>query len=225
MLDPVPPSRRRGQIMPTRVTVEAAMLAAVTGLSFHLSTLLRLDAYLGALFPLPVVVAAARWGNAAAGRTLIAATLLLLLLSGPLRATNYFFLHGVLAFALGCMWRKEWNWWLTVPISALVRTGGIFASLTISSLTMRENIAALLVNQMYALLDQMAANVGASFVPSAAWVWGSALFFVLFNSATYVAILHVVYAVVLAGVSGTRADFTQAPRKVKAALFSTPNGV
>ena len=41
--------------LPILVIVECAMLAALTGLSFHLSTLFRMDAYFGALFPMPVV--------------------------------------------------------------------------------------------------------------------------------------------------------------------------
>ena len=54
------------------------MLAAVGGLAYTLSTLLKLQAYLGYLLPLPVVVAAMR-GGAAAGRRTMSATAFLLL--------------------------------------------------------------------------------------------------------------------------------------------------
>ena len=53
------------------VLVECAMLSALTGLLFHLSTLFRLDAYFGALFPLPIVIAAARNGPKAASRVAV----------------------------------------------------------------------------------------------------------------------------------------------------------
>lgn len=125
------------------------MLAALTGLLFHLSTLFRVDAWFGALFPLPVVIAAARHGNDAAGRVAIVTTLLLFILSGPLRAANYVFLHGAMALSLGSMWNKGRSWWITVPVSALVRSLGIFASLAFSSLVLRENVMKLLVTQMF----------------------------------------------------------------------------
>jgi hypothetical protein len=51
--------------------VETAMLAACTGLAYHLSSAFRLEAYLGAFFPLPPVLSAARWSGAAAAKTMV----------------------------------------------------------------------------------------------------------------------------------------------------------
>lgn len=202
--------------LPVRVIVEAAMLAAMTGLSFHLSSLFRFDAYFGALFPLPVVIAAARWGTAAAARTTFTATLLLLLISGPLRAVNYLCLHGALAFTLGSLWLSGKGWAVTVPVSALTRTAGIMCSLAVSSLLYRENVMKLLVTQMYSLLDQFCANIGATFAPTMGWVWATALFFILINSFSYTLILHMVYTIVLNAVTGR--NFVNAPAKVCRAL-------
>ena len=92
---------RKSNKLPTRMVVETAMLAAMTGLSFHLSASFRLETYLGSLFPLPIVVASAPWGDVAAWRTLLVAFLLLTLLSGPLRASNYACLHGFRRPSLG----------------------------------------------------------------------------------------------------------------------------
>lgn len=202
--------------LPVRALVESAMLAAMTGLTFHLSSLFRFDAYFGALFPLPVVIACARLGRAAAMRTLVVATLLLLLISGPLRAVNYFFLHGVLAYVLSSLWSSGRGWWVTVPVSACTRTFGILASLSVSSLLYRENVMKLLVTQMYALLDQFAANIGATFAPSMEWVWATAMFFILINSFSYTLILHMVYTIVLGATQGR--NFVNAPAKVCRAL-------
>jgi len=49
------------------------MLAACTGLAYHLSSAFRLEAYLGAFFPLPVVLSAARWSGGAAAKTMVRA--------------------------------------------------------------------------------------------------------------------------------------------------------
>lgn len=195
------------------------MLAALTGLTFHLSTLFRMDAYFGALFPMPVVIAAARHGDGAARRVMLIASLLLFVISGPLRSMNYLFLHGVMAYTLGALWNRRRTWWVTIPASAAARSAGIFGSLILSSLILRENVMGLLVTQMYGLLDQVAANIGATFMPSIGWVWAIAVFFVLVNSLSYVVILHAVYTIVLGVV--VRPDYVNAPPKVKKMLGVT----
>ena len=54
------------------------MLAAVGGVAYTLATLLKLQSYLGYLQPMPVVVAAMRWGPSAGRKTMTATTFLLL---------------------------------------------------------------------------------------------------------------------------------------------------
>jgi hypothetical protein len=217
-------TRDTPDVLPVRTLVECAMLAALTGLLFHLSTLFRVDAWFGALFPLPVVIAAARHGNEASARVAVVTTLLLFVLSGPLRAANYVFLHGAMAFSLGALWNKKKSWWVTVPLSAAVRSLGIFASLAFSSLVLRENVMRLLVTQMFGLLDQIAANVGSTAAPTIGGVWFCAVFFVLLNSLSYVAILHAVYAIVLRAVGGIDPEYVNAPEKVKKILGVPPYG-
>lgn len=229
---PSPPPRSRPPLNPTessgelpiKVMVECAMLSALTALLFHLSTLFRMDAYFGAVFPMPVVIAAARHGNKAAARVAQVTTLLLFVVSGPLRCANYIFLHGAMGFSLGVMWNARKSWFFTVPVSALVRSAGIFCSLMLSSLILRENVMQLLVTQMYGLLDQIAANVGATFMPSIGWVWAIAFFFVLLNSLSYVGILHAVYAIILRAISGIQSDYVNAPDRVKKFLGVPPYG-
>jgi hypothetical protein len=107
-----------------QMLVETAMLAAVSGLAFLLSTILRLDNSLGYLLPLPIVLAALR-GNVAAGwRTMVASALLLVVLLGPFRAVNYVLMHGVLAASLATLWRMQANFWLVILIGGLVRMSG-----------------------------------------------------------------------------------------------------
>ena len=150
--------------------------------------------------------------------------MLLFVLSGPLRAANYVFLHGGMAMCLGALWNARASWWVTVPVSAAARSGGIFASLAFSSLVLRENVMKLLVTQMFGLLDQIAANVGSTASPTVGGVWACALFFVALNSVTYVAILHAVYAVVLRAVGGIDPEYVNAPERVKKVLGVPPYG-
>jgi hypothetical protein len=66
----------------------------------------------------------------------------------------------MIGLTLGALWNKRCTWWVTIPVAAAVRCAGIFASLAVSSAILRENVMALLVTQMYGLLDQIAANIG-----------------------------------------------------------------
>ena len=209
--------KRKSNKLPTRMVVETAMLAAMTGLSFHLSASFRLETYLGSLFPLPVVVASARWGDVAAWRTLLVAFLLLTLLSGPLRASNYACLHGFTGLALGMCWKRKFSWVQSVPISALARTIGVFSSLAISSLVIRENILRLMIQQVYALIDQICATLGATFVPNMTTILCVAFVFVILNSLSYTLILHLVYSIALVTATPDR-NFSNAPLKVRRAL-------
>jgi hypothetical protein len=56
------------------------MLAACTGLAYHFSASFRLESYIGALFPFPLLLATARWGPKTSWRTLVRALLSPLLL-------------------------------------------------------------------------------------------------------------------------------------------------
>ena len=208
--------------LPVPVLVECAMLSALTGLLFHLSTLFRLDAYFGALFPLPIVIAAARNGPKAASRVAVVTSMLLFIISGPLRAVNYYCLHGAMAYSLGWAWTKRFSWWVTIPLSATVRSIGIFCSLMFTSLVLRENVMQLMVTQMMGLLDQIAANIGMSWMPTLGWVWAMALFFVMLNSLSYVVILHAVFTILLRACVPQGDEFVNAPKKIRKMLLG-PN--
>eukprot|EP00879_Flechtneria_rotunda_P012359 GHRR01012906.1.p1 GENE.GHRR01012906.1~~GHRR01012906.1.p1 ORF type:complete len:280 (+),score=115.70 GHRR01012906.1:215-1054(+) len=136
----------------TQVLVETAMLSAVSGLAFLLSTLLKLDNSLGYFLPLPIAIAACRAGVAAAWHTMMATAFLLLVLLGPLRAITYVLMHGMLAAALGSMWVWQWPWLISIPAGAVLRMVGQLGYLVLSSLTMNENLFAVMLANVHNLL-------------------------------------------------------------------------
>lgn len=73
-------------------------------------------------------------------------------LLGPLRAVSYLLIHGLLAASLGHMWVAQTNFWLSAAMGGLVRMAGQFAYLILSSLTMGENIFAIMMSNVYAML-------------------------------------------------------------------------
>uniref|UniRef100_A0ACD5ZLV7 Uncharacterized protein n=1 Tax=Avena sativa TaxID=4498 RepID=A0ACD5ZLV7_AVESA len=89
----------------TRQLVECAMFASVAGLAYFLSNSLAIENYFSCFFPLPIFISSLRWGLAAGRKTMVATVLLLFTLSGPVKASTYLLMHGVVGLAMGTMWR------------------------------------------------------------------------------------------------------------------------
>ncbi|KAI9086000.1 hypothetical protein K1719_032077 [Acacia pycnantha] len=62
------------------------MFAALTGLVYFLSNSLAIENYFSCFFSLPIVISSMRWGVDAGRKTLVATTMLLLVLSSPVKA-------------------------------------------------------------------------------------------------------------------------------------------
>jgi hypothetical protein len=73
-------------------------------------------------------------------------------LLGPLRAINYCLMHGMLAAALGSCWKLALPWSVSVPLGAALRMGGQLAYLLLSSVTLNENLFAVIVANVHGLL-------------------------------------------------------------------------
>ncbi|KXZ54746.1 hypothetical protein GPECTOR_4g816 [Gonium pectorale] len=182
---------------PVPTLVETAMLSAVSGLAYLLSTILKLENSLGYFLPLPVVLAALRSGPGAGWRTMMATCFLLVVLLGPLRAMSYLLIHGLLAATLGSLWAAKAPFWLGVAAGALVRMAGQLGYLVMSSVTMNENMFALLLSNVYNMLDNLAATLNMSGAPSPLAVSCCVFSLLLVNGLTYTFLLHVVYRLVL----------------------------
>ena len=73
-------------------------------------------------------------------------------LLGPLQSLTFLLNQGLLAATLGSFWAGQAHWAVSVPAAALVRVGGTLAYIMLSSWTMNENLFALLMSNVYALL-------------------------------------------------------------------------
>ncbi|KAL6759366.1 hypothetical protein V8C86DRAFT_2574440 [Haematococcus lacustris] len=194
------PSARRDSVYPldkTQTLVETAMLAAVSGLAYLVSTLLKLDGSLGYFLPLPVVLAALRGGIAAGWRTMTATGFLLVVLLGPFRSLSYVLIHGLLAASLATMWKAKANFWVVVVVGAAVRMAGQMAYLVLSSVTLNENLFAVMMSNVYAMLDQICAAVGAHGSPSTMAIMCVVFALLSVNALCYVFLLQVIYRFIL----------------------------
>lgn len=181
----------------TKRLVETAMLAAAAGLAYYLSNTLRIENYFGCFFPLPLVISSLRWGVIAGRKTMAATAMLLLVLSGPLKAATYLLMHGFLGLTMGSLWRSKMSWGASLLICTLVRSLGAMGFVFLSSWLIRDNILALITINAHASISFMLAAMGINFVPSMGSIYFIFGTLVLLNCGTFVFILHVLYAIFL----------------------------
>lgn len=181
----------------TKRLVETAMLAAAAGLAYFLSNTFRIENYFGCFFPLPLVISSLRWGVAAGRKTMIATGMLLLVLSGPLKAATYLLMHGFLGLTMGALWRSKMSWGTSLMICTLVRSMGAMGFVFLTSWLIRENLLVLITINAHASISLLLATMGISFVPSMGNIYFIFGTLVLLNCGSFVLILHVLYAIFL----------------------------
>ncbi|KAG8366521.1 hypothetical protein BUALT_Bualt17G0088600 [Buddleja alternifolia] len=175
--------------------VECAMFAAVSGLAFLLSNSLAIEKYFACFFALPIVMSTMRWGVAAGRKTMVATTVLLFVLSGPVKAITYLLLHGLLGFAMGTFWRSKTSWSASVFFCSVVRATGALANVVIASYLIGENILALITINVHALVTYILSSIGIIAVPSMNFIYFIFGFLLLLNCGLFVFLLHLLYAV------------------------------
>ncbi|CAN6675785.1 unnamed protein product [Malus baccata var. baccata] len=181
----------------TLALVECSMFAALTGLVYFLSNSLAIEDYFGCFFSLPVVITSMRWGIATGRKTMVATTMLLLVLSGPVKALTYLLKHGLVGFTMGSLWRSGANWSLSIFLCTIVRSLGAVGYVLISSFLISENILALITINIHASLTFIFTASGIYSVPSMEAIYALFGTLVLINSGSFMFLLHLLYSVFL----------------------------
>ncbi|XP_021755431.1 uncharacterized protein LOC110720682 [Chenopodium quinoa] len=177
--------------------VECAMFAAVAGLTYLLSNSLAIENYFGCFFALPIVITSMRWGIAAGRKTMVATAVLLLVLSGPVKALTYVLMHGLLGFTMGSLWRLQVKWRLSIFLCTLVRAIGALGYVVTTSFLIRENILALITVNVHATLTLILNSLGFNTVPSMNTIYAIFGTLLLLNCCFFVFLLHILYALFL----------------------------
>lgn len=181
----------------TLALVECSMFAALTGLVYFLSNSLAIENYFGCVFSLPIVISSMRWGVAGGRKTMVATTMLLLVLSGPVKALTYLLRHGIVGFTMGTLWRLGANWTLSILLCTIVRSIGAVGYVLISSFLLRENILQLITINIHASLTFMFTASGLNTIPSMNAIYALFTILVLLNSGCFIFLLHLLYSVFL----------------------------
>ncbi|KAI3885208.1 hypothetical protein MKW98_002600 [Papaver atlanticum] len=177
--------------------VESSMFAAVAGLAYFLSNSLAIENYFGCFFSLPIVISSIRWDIAAGRKTMVATAMLLLTLSGPVKALTYLLMHGLVGLAMGSLWRLRANWGLSIALCTLVRAMGAMGYVLISSFLIRENILSLITINIHASLTYILTAIGVNTIPSMYTIYAIFGTVLLLNCVFFVLLLHILYAVFL----------------------------
>lgn len=181
----------------TRQLVECAMFASVAGLAYFLSNSLAIENYFSCFFPLPIVISSLRWGLEAGRKTVVATVLLLFTLSGPVKASTYLLMHGVVGLAMGTMWRLETNWIVSIILCSITRALGACGYVLVSSFLIRENILALITVNIHASLTYILAAAGVNTIPSMDAIYVLFGTLLLLNCGFFVFLLHIMYTIFL----------------------------
>ncbi|KAI3991810.1 hypothetical protein MKX01_038208 [Papaver californicum] len=177
--------------------VESSMFAAVAGLAYFLSNSLAIENYFGCFFSLPIVISSIRWDLAAGRKTMVATAMLLLTLSGPVKALTYLLMHGLVGLAMGSLWRLRANWGLSIALCTFVRAMGAMGYVLISSFLIRENILSLITINIHASLTYILTAIGVNTIPSMYTIYAIFGTVLLLNCVFFVFLLHILYAVFL----------------------------
>ncbi|XP_045818142.1 uncharacterized protein LOC123910896 [Trifolium pratense] len=177
--------------------VECSMFAALTGLVYFLSSSLAIENYFNLFFALPIVISSMRWGVDAGRKTMVATTILLFVLSGPVKALTYLLKHGIVGYAIGTLWRLKTSWSLSIFVCTIVRALGSVGFVLISSFLIRENILALITINIHASLTFVLTAASVNIIPSMNFIYTLFGTLVLLNCGVFVFLLHIFYAVFL----------------------------
>lgn len=181
-----------------RRVVETAMLAAVTGLAYTISTLLKLEGYLSYILPLPVVLSAMRSEDVTTPvQCVVVAFLLLFILLGPVRAVTYVLVYGLMSIALGVSFKTGIPWAASVPLGACARLVGQWMYISVTSWVTNENLLELLISNAQTLLDNMSAWMGGSSSTSFNGVLITLVSMLAVNAVFYTYMMTMLYTILL----------------------------
>ncbi|MFO7630236.1 MAG: DUF2232 domain-containing protein [Prochlorococcaceae cyanobacterium] len=185
---PAPLSRRQA-----RQLMDTAYLAAATALLWLALYYLPVGSPLFRLaLPLPLALLQLRQGWRCGLEGVAVASLLLLVLMGPIRGPLVLFPYGLLALWLGWGWRTRRSWWLTWSVGALIGSLGFLVRVAVLSLLVGENLWVVITTAAAGLLERLtvALQLGAGL--DLVQVQLAALALVLLQNVIYLLALHAI---------------------------------
>jgi uncharacterized protein YybS (DUF2232 family) len=196
-----PPAVAKGPL----TMVETAFLASAASLMWLINLYFPPGPLLRILFPLPIALVYLRWNLRASWMATVVSGLLLSILIGPPRSLLFVVPYGILGVQLGCFWRRQANWGISILIGALLVTFGMFFRIWLLSWMAGEDLWGYLVAQITQILDWVInrlldiglLDLGMIGRPSLGIIQIAAVFMVFFSSLVYLFTVHLAAWLVL----------------------------
>ena len=185
--------------------VETAFLASAASLMWLINTYFPPGPLLRILFPLPIALVYLRWNLRAAWMAATVSGLLLTILLGPTRSIFFVMPYGLLGVQLGCLWRRQARWEVSIFTGGVLVALGSFFRIWLLSLLAGEDLWGYLVAQITQFIDwavRLLTNwgwigLGALGQPSMEFVAIVAVIMVLLSSIVYLFTVHLAAWLVL----------------------------
>jgi uncharacterized protein YybS (DUF2232 family) len=172
--------------------VETAFLASTTSLIWLINFYFPvLSPVLRIFFPVPIAWIYLRWGNRAAWMTAVVSGLLLAVLMGPIRSILFVMPFGFMGVLLGATWNRRVPWMISISLSALLGTVGVFFRVWFLSILTGEDLWIYVINQVTDLIDWLFLMLGILSIPSVLFIQIGAIAFVIFNNFLYLFLVHI----------------------------------
>ncbi|PAX59507.1 DUF2232 domain-containing protein [Brunnivagina elsteri] len=172
--------------------VETAFLASTTSLIWFINFYFPvISPVLRIFFPVPIAWIYLRWGNRAAWMTAVVSGLLLSVLMGPIRSILFVMPFGFMGVLLGATWTRRVPWIVSISLSALLGTVGVFFRVWFLSILTGEDLWIYVINQVTDLIDWLFLILGILSTPSVLFIQIGAIAFVIFNNFLYLFLVHI----------------------------------
>lgn len=185
--------------------VETAFLASAASLMWLINTYFPPGPLLRILFPLPIALVYLRWNLRAAWMAAAVSGLLLTILLGPTRSIFFVMPYGLLGVQLGCLWRRQASWGISIFTGGVLVALGSFFRIWLLSLLAGEDLWGYLIAQITQSIDwavRLLTNwgwigLGALGQPSMEFIAIVAVIMVLLSSIVYLFTVHLAAWLVL----------------------------
>jgi uncharacterized protein YybS (DUF2232 family) len=172
--------------------VETAFFASTSSLLWFINFYFPFGPVLRIFFPIPIALVYLRWGRRAAMMSALTSGLLLAVLMGPVRSLLFVIPFALMGVLLGETWYRRSSWFVSITLSGLLGTVGVFFRLWFLSLLSGEDLWIYVINQVTEIIEWFFLKLQILAVPDVLWINLGAIALIAFNNLLYLFVVHLV---------------------------------
>jgi uncharacterized protein YybS (DUF2232 family) len=169
--------------------VETAFLASTGSLIWFINFYFPLG-LLRIFFPVPIALVYLRWGTRAGWMAAITSGLLLSVLMGPVRSSQFVIPFAFMGVLLGAAWNRHVPWIVSISLGALLGTLGVFFRILLLSVLSGEDLWIYFINQVTSIIEWIFLKLGILTTPNVFLIQVGAIALVVVNNLIYLFVVH-----------------------------------